>query len=150
MGGIFRLDLDVMVLKGFERVPLGDNGQLIYAVSDRVIEEVTKSIRAGAEFDPVIVEPDYEEAMGYRLSFVYNKNKGVWEGGHIRAIAHFIEGVPLRCRTKTKEDYELVPIPALKFYPLSQYLILDDSLFAEKGLGLERRMEVWQMNGRQS
>ena len=143
MGGIFRLDLDVVVLKGFERMPVGTNGGFIHAVSDRVIDEVIKGIHAGREFDPVIVEPDFTEPLGYKLTFVYDKERRVWEGGHIRAIAHFIEGVPLKCRIKTKEDYELIPVPGLNFYPISQYQVLDDSLFAEKGLGLERRKEVW-------
>jgi len=145
MAKIIHLDLDVIVIKGFERLPLGVNGELVPAVSDRVIEEVIKGIHAGAEFSPVIIEPDYDDKTAFKLSWAYNKERRVWEGRHVRTIAHFIEGVPLRCRWVTDEDYVVYPISAQKLTQISNYLILDDSLFAEKGIGLERRKEVWKL-----
>ena len=33
----------------------------------------------------------------------------------------------------------------IKLVPISEYLILDDSLFAEKGIGLDKRREVWRL-----
>ena len=144
MGSIMHLDLDVIVIKGFERRRLGNSAEFLPAVSDRIVEEVIKGIHAGAKFDPVIIELDYEDHETYKLSFVYNETKGFWEGGHIRTIAHFIEGVPLRCRMVTEKDFIGYPATMPKLTPISQYLILDDSLFAEKGIGLERRREIWQ------
>ena len=144
MTGIFWLDLDLYKINGYEKTRVGTNGESLYAASDKVIEHLIDGIISGADFPPVILDLD-EELDTFRLSFCYNRHINLSDGGHARTIAHYIEGKPLKVRIRTEEDHVVWPVPTPKFCPISQYLILDDILFAEKGIGLERRKEIWSL-----
>ena len=144
MNEIFYIDLQKTVLLGFQRMPFGANGELIPAVDDLVIVEIIKGIQTGADFQPIIVEHEVQHAGEYQISFYYNHTLGHYEGGHHRAIAHYIEGVPLRCRLRKDSDPIVWPVPTPILYPISQSLIIDDAIWAKRGLGLERRRELWK------
>ena len=84
LGSVVWLNLEFVTLYGFERYK-----------SARRIESIIKGIEAGDDFPPVFVErfPKNEYGIVRFVDEYDNTNYG----GHNRAVAHYIEGKPLKC-----------------------------------------------------
>lgn len=82
---IFYLDLNKVTLLGFEQRNLYSK-----------VEEMVNAIERGDDFPPVFVRHLYGDT--YRLTHDRVEGKFRPEGGHHRAIAHYITNIPLKCR----------------------------------------------------
>jgi hypothetical protein len=132
----FLLDLEKVVLLGFQTFPYGNDKREIPCVSDRHVSQFVESIEQGASFPPVVVYQ--EDTSLYRLTFRYLPDKKRFDGGHHRAVAHYIVGVPLQCRFRNTQD--IVPtilVPEKDgsrnidqaWYPIKDFILADYSLF---------------------
>jgi len=79
------LDLNKVELRVFER-----------EVYDVIVDNMIKDIEVGNEFPPVPVYRIGENC--YCLTPGLRDERGFVEGGHHRAVAHYIANKPLRCR----------------------------------------------------
>lgn len=88
--------------------------------SDKIIESLIKGIEAGNHFPPVPVH--YEHGI-YYISPMWRTLGWHSDGGHHRAIAHYITNTLLKC--------ELLPdmpfYPTSKTIPISKLLIVTDT-----------------------
>lgn len=109
MDRILSLDLNHQILFGWE-----------LEKSSLVIDSIIRGIEAGDSFPPV---PIHEEDGRYYLSVVRETFEGISDGGHYRAIGHYIANKPLRCELLSGgpilPDSMMIPIPKIS--------IVDDS-----------------------
>lgn len=157
MGETFEISLDQVLLKGFQRFKLQGYPRPVSAVSDLVIAKIIEGIQSKAQFEPVVVEKNYEKVSGhpqqngYRLSLLLDESwrrrgQAVYVGGHNRAVAHLIEGQPLLCRYRKEGESEYFFIRRLTFYPIHETLILPDSVLVDRDgndIGLKMRRQMW-------
>ena len=83
MAEIFYLDWNKHTLFGWETVK-----------SDLVVDAIVRGIEAGDEFPPVHV---HQGEKGYYLSPLRETSHGWTDGGHNRAVGHYIARQPLKC-----------------------------------------------------
>lgn len=101
MAHIFYLDWNVHQLFGWERQK-----------SDLVIDAIIRGIEAGDDFPPVYVYPAGEQ--GFYISPWLENLPGWADGGHNRAVGHYIMRKPLKCallKGRPFFDQMRVPIP---------------------------------------
>ncbi len=120
----FFLDLDSVVLLGFQKL-----------VSDLEIDSLIKGINAGDGFEPVVVERVGRTT--YRIASVHDYSAGGVHGGHHRAIAHYIESKPLKCRLPHEEEPIVLHRIGNKYrvydyFPIEQITIKDDKIASEE------------------
>ena len=136
----FLLNLEQVVLLGFQTFPYGDNKREIPCVSDRRIDRFVESIERGESFPPVVVHQ--KDELLYHLTFLYLPDKKKFDGGHHRAVAHYIAGVPLLCRFRTFQDIVPTLIRPVKagggtidheWYPIKNFILADQSLLEADG-----------------
>lgn len=90
--------------------------------SDLVINSILEGIKCGDDFPPVFV------VRFKGVYFLDNRTRnteasGVYlDGGHNRAIGHFIAGAPLKCLVR--ESFKL---PYFNFLPVGECILIDDS-----------------------
>jgi hypothetical protein len=60
-----------------------------------VVEAIVRGIKAGADFPAVPIHKVSENV--YCLSPLRETKDGLLDGGHCRAIAHYLTGNPLKC-----------------------------------------------------
>jgi len=105
MGKIFQLDLHANELFGWE----GEKSKL-------VVKAIIKGIRKGDEFPPVPIQ----EANG--RFYLYNSNDELVQGGHHRAIGHYLAHKPLTCELMPGEPTE----SGLRLIPIREIVLGED------------------------
>ena len=92
MNHIFYLDWDSQKLFGWEN-----------RKSDLVIDAIIRSIEAGDDFPAVPVHQDQEDYSKFYISPLrecsarFLNGEHLSDGGHHRAVGHYIAGKPLKC-----------------------------------------------------
>lgn len=112
------LDLEKVTLIGFERHK-----------SDRVVGHYVGRIEAGDEFPAVKVYKIDDST--YQLTTLpkegYPDDGYDMDGGHLRAVAHYLAGKPLRCTvvgTKAKAEFRFQRVPL----NIRDITLIDDAL----------------------
>ena len=136
----FQLDLDKTVLKGFQRLVVG--GNLVNCVNTQLITEMFNLINKKFIFPPV---PVTEENGTFYLTFLYDRESKKYDGGHHRAIAHWLKGEPLECRYLNDKDHLVYPLakPPVLFKPIRNFVLLDDSYW--EGYSRTKKRQLWKV-----
>lgn len=131
MGEEVFLDLDKVTLIGFERYK-----------SDRVIDHMVSRIKAGDEFPAVKVYKIDEST--YQLTTLpkagCDDDGYDMDGGHLRAVSHYVAGKPLRCTvegTRSKVGFRFHRISV----DIRDVKLIDDALAGTQRYPTVRSLE---------
>jgi len=101
---IFYLDWNTQKLFGSENCK-----------SDMVIDSIIRGIEAGDNFPPVSVYADPKVPNMFYISNASRDSRRPTDGGHYRALGHYIADTPLKCRLlksklpKSRDDCIEIP-----------------------------------------
>ena len=119
MTTIIYLNLEQITLYGFQKM-----------VTDLKVDAIIRGIEAGDVFPPILVR----KRTGGEYELGVFRDSEDWEnyGGHHRAVAHYIEGVPLRCKVwewrsdADCEEYNELIVPTLRFIKIEDIILKED------------------------
>lgn len=125
----FLLDLREVVLLGFQQY-----------VSRDAVQGVIRGIRARDDFPAVIVEQC--GARTYRIATVAVQGTQELDGGHHRAVGHYLERRPLKCRLPASGDCNVVWLPPPTYHDIRKIMVRADSVGVRDGLTEYQRRKL--------